>query len=198
MAADRRTRRVSLDGQAVARPADAAGSVLAVLLAPADLAIIGGGPDQRRRYLDGLLTSTSRRYARALPVYERALRQRNELLRQWPPVAGPELASWDATLIETGMPIVLERAVIAGRLARRFADVGAQVAGAVDRLGYELEYRPSVPVSADSTSNAESIAASCPHSTGWPSTGAVWITGGAAHGGDRTATRGGRTARERE
>lgn len=163
VAADRRTRRVSLDGQPVARPADAVGSVVAVLLAPADLAIIGGGPDQRRRYLDGLLTSTSRRYARALPVYERALRQRNELLRKWPPVAGPELASWDETLIETGMPIVLARAVIAERLARRFTSVGAQVAGAVDRLGYELEYRPSVPGSAESASNAESIAAGWRH-----------------------------------
>ncbi len=160
VAADRRTRRVSLDGQTVARPADAAGSVLAVLLAPADLAIVGGGPDQRRRYLDGLLTSTSRRYARALPVYERALRQRNELLRKWPPVAGPELASWDETLIETGLPIVLARAAIAEQLARRFTSVGAQVAGAVDRLGYELEYRSSVPGCANLASNDESIAIS--------------------------------------
>lgn len=160
VAADRRTRRVSLDGQAIARPADAAGSVLAVLLAPADLAIIGGAPDQRRRYLDGLLISTSRRYARGLPVFERALKQRNELLRTWPPVAGPELASWDETLIDTGLPIVLARAAIAGQLAHRFADVGAHVAGPNGRLGYELEYRPSVPVPADSMSDAESVVAS--------------------------------------
>lgn len=144
VAADRRARKVTLDGQPVTRPIEAMGEVLAVLVAPGDLALVAGSPVERRRYFDALLGTVDRGYAHALVGYERALRQRNELLRAWPPVDGAELETWGEALVTAGVPLVLGRLGAADRLAARFCDIGAQVAGSEDGKEYGLEYRPAI------------------------------------------------------
>lgn len=53
----------------------------AVLLAPPDLDLILGAPEGRRRWLDSVLARFSSNYARFLSRYQRALRQRNSLLK---------------------------------------------------------------------------------------------------------------------
>ena len=53
----------------------------AVLLAPPDLDLIQGPPEARRRWLDSVLSRFSANYARFLARYQKALRQRNSLLK---------------------------------------------------------------------------------------------------------------------
>lgn len=52
-----------------------------VLFEPDDIRIIGGSPERRREYLDGLLSRTFAEYKQALTSYKRAHRQRNVLLK---------------------------------------------------------------------------------------------------------------------
>src|SRR5262249_5906580 len=52
-----------------------------VLFAPEDLAIVRGDPGERRRFLDELLAVRTPRYAAVRADYERALKQRNTLLK---------------------------------------------------------------------------------------------------------------------
>ena len=146
VAADGAARRIALDGRRVT-PAGATGAVLAVLVAPEDLALVVGSPSRRRAYLDGVLSIVSRPYRRALRDYERALRQRNQALR----VEAPELVltTWDEALVTAGVPVVLARARFVARLAERFAAVAGSIAGQAERGDCTLGYRPSVPLAED-------------------------------------------------
>jgi DNA replication and repair protein RecF len=76
-----RANRARLNRAALPRAREVLGVVRAVLFAPEDLAIVRGDPAERRRFLDDLLVLRSPRYAGVRADYERALRQRNALLR---------------------------------------------------------------------------------------------------------------------
>ena len=60
VAADRQRRKIVVDGQEAARPGEARGALLTVLLRPSDLALVDGEPAGRRRWLDALLARTLR------------------------------------------------------------------------------------------------------------------------------------------
>jgi DNA replication and repair protein RecF len=77
----RRTR-TKVDGQDVRRSADAAGVLRVVLFAPEDMTIVRGDPGDRRRFLDDLLSQRRPAFASVKADYERALRQRNQLLKR--------------------------------------------------------------------------------------------------------------------
>lgn len=109
ISADLERRRVALDGAVIARPAEAAGTLLAVTLRPEDLDLVSGPPSSRRGYVDDLLSLVSRPYRRGVAEYERVLRQRNELLRSGN--AGiTQLEAWDEALISAGAGVVVARA----------------------------------------------------------------------------------------
>jgi DNA replication and repair protein RecF len=144
VAADGDRRRVTIDGGAVARPSEVAGTLLAVSVRPEDLDLISGSPSKRREYLDALLSLVSRPYRHGLAEYDRVLRQRNELLRSGSTSAGL-LEAWDEALISAGAGLVVARARLVARLAGRFARAAAGVASAGEDA-YAIAYRPSVPV----------------------------------------------------
>jgi DNA replication and repair protein RecF len=133
----RRTR-TRVDGQDVRRAAEALGVVRAVLFAPEDLAIVRGEPDQRRRFLDDLLSQRRPAYVSAKAEYDRVLKQRNQLLKQARGLSG---ASRDAALatLDTWTEQLIAHG--AGLLAARIAVVHA-LAGPVDRTYRGIADRP--------------------------------------------------------
>ena len=133
----RRTR-TRVDGQDVRRASEALGVLRAVLFAPEDLAIVRGEPDQRRRFLDDLLSQRRPAYAAAKAEYDRVLRQRNQLLKQARGLSGSSrdaalatLDTWTEQLIGHG----------AGLLAARIAVVHA-LTGPVDTTYRRIADRP--------------------------------------------------------
>jgi DNA replication and repair protein RecF len=115
LATGRRTR-CRVDGQDVRRAADVVGVLRTVLFAPEDVAIVRGDPAERRRFLDELLAQRRPAYAAARAEYERALRQRNQLLKQaraLPPAARSQATStlevWTEQLITHGTQLVAAR-----------------------------------------------------------------------------------------
>ena len=50
---------------------------------PEDLAVVQGDPDQRRRFLDEAVRGLWPLKEGAGPAYDRVLRQRNRLLKEW-------------------------------------------------------------------------------------------------------------------
>jgi len=75
------TNRVRINRSPASRPRDALGLLRTVLFAPEDLVLVRGEPEGRRRFLDDLLVSRAPRFAGVRSDFERALRQRNALLR---------------------------------------------------------------------------------------------------------------------
>ncbi len=63
------------------RQVDFVGNVFAVLFSPLDLELVVNGPAVRRRYLDFVLSQVHKDYRVASHIYERALRQRNRILK---------------------------------------------------------------------------------------------------------------------
>lgn len=57
------------------------GSVPLVMVSPADNELIAGGSDERRRFMDVVISQYDKEYLTALIRYNRALQQRNSLLR---------------------------------------------------------------------------------------------------------------------
>lgn len=69
------------NGKAYERLSDHIGSVPLVMVSPADNALIAGGSEERRRFVDMVISQYDNEYLNALIRYNRALHQRNVLLR---------------------------------------------------------------------------------------------------------------------
>ncbi|MGB8192186.1 MAG: DNA replication and repair protein RecF [Chitinophagaceae bacterium] len=73
----------SLNGRMYERFADHIGRFPCVLIAPDDVQIITGSSEERRRFLDALLSQMDAEYLRKLMEYNRVLQQRNSLLKSF-------------------------------------------------------------------------------------------------------------------
>lgn len=132
------------------RPRDILGALRLVLFAPEDLALVRGEPDQRRRYLDDLLTARQPRFAAVRADYERVLKQRNALLRTAylaRKVGGGRgdlstLEVWDQHLAEHGAQLLRARLGLVEQLAPYLEDAYQQVSAGVGKA--VAEYRASV------------------------------------------------------
>ncbi len=83
-----RSNRAGINRTPVPRVRDVLGTLRTVLFAPEDLALVKGDPGTRRDFLDALLVARQPRWAAVRADYDRALRQRNALLRQAAPGRG--------------------------------------------------------------------------------------------------------------
>jgi DNA replication and repair protein RecF len=118
-------KRVTLDGAEPPRFSDALGAVPSVMFSPADVELVSGAPSARRRYLDILLSLSSRRYLAALQRYRGALAHRNAALRSairggGRPVADSRITLWEPMLAEHGAQLWAERLAWERRVATRF------------------------------------------------------------------------------
>lgn len=73
--------RAHINRTAMRSPRDILGIVRTTLFSPEDLALIRGEPEQRRNFLDAIMLARYPRLAGVKSDYDRALRQRNALLR---------------------------------------------------------------------------------------------------------------------
>ncbi|HWT86333.1 MAG TPA: DNA replication and repair protein RecF, partial [Myxococcales bacterium] len=93
-------RNARVDGKAVRDPDELFGGIATVAFTPDDLAVVKGGPEGRRRLLDRAVQNRHPAHLADARDYQRALRSRNELLRQG---ADPALlASFDEPLARLG------------------------------------------------------------------------------------------------
>jgi DNA replication and repair protein RecF len=132
--------RVQINRSAVRRKRDLRGRVRSVMFIPEDLAIVQGEPGERRRFMDEAVTAlwpaeeTPRRH------YEKALRQRNRLLKEHEGAPPPDLEAWDAEVARHGAAVTAGRAAAVDQVSPRAGDGFETVAS--ERL--RVEYRPSV------------------------------------------------------
>ena len=118
----------------------------AVLFLPQMMHVIEGAPENRRRYLNLTLAQVFPFYAPALAAYNRALNQRNALLKQINQRDGdPEqLVFWDDKLTAAGAKLIHARIHSIQELERLASSTHRQLARGdeVLRLSYEPAYDP--------------------------------------------------------
>ncbi|HEV2640679.1 MAG TPA: DNA replication/repair protein RecF [Actinocrinis sp.] len=146
-----RANRARLNRSPVPRTRDVLGYLRTVLFAPEDLALVKGDPGERRRFLDELLVARAPRMAAVRADYDRAMKQRNALLRtaaiprRAARSAGqpPELATldaWDAHLAHAGAQLLAARYDLLAHLSPLIDKAYATIAG---HGATHLEYRRS-------------------------------------------------------
>lgn len=141
----RGTPRVLVNGQPLKRSRDLLGAVRVSVFSPDDLALIKGGPSERRKLLDDALVALSTQHAETIANVERVLKQRGALLRSAGGKATPDVIStldvWDTKLAEHGAVLVAARRSLAAQLEPVTAKAYASVAEGAAQIG--LRYVPS-------------------------------------------------------
>ncbi len=131
-------KKVVLDGAPASRLSDAFGSLPSVMFSPRDIQLIGGGPAERRRYLDLVLALSSRRYLASLQTYRAALARRNAALRDGARTGDDSaVAVWEPALAEHGAQLIRERSEWVNARAPEFSRLSAAIGEAGEpRMAY--------------------------------------------------------------
>jgi DNA replication and repair protein RecF len=119
-----------------------------VCFEPGTHALVGGGGEHRRRYLNWGLFHVEPRFLDTWRRYERALKQRNKLLRSGQAAADlPLFTPWERELAETGAAIDQQRAAYLQRLQPLLQESASKLLPELGSL--ELRYRRGWPETMD-------------------------------------------------
>lgn len=129
---------------AARRALDVIGVLNVVLFTPRDLQLVDGPPSERRRYMDVLRCQVDRDYCLALSRYNRALSQRNHLLRQLRDRGGDrdQLAYWNDEVADHGSLIVAQRLQAVAKLNDIAAGIHSELTEGV--APFTIHYRTSL------------------------------------------------------
>lgn len=130
-------KKITVDGREPDRLSDGLGRVGAVVFSPGDVALIGGGPGERRRFLDITLSLNVPGYLAALQTYRQILGQRNAALKDGR--GGATVRIWDQPLVESGARVVAARNGWVDRWKDAFRSYYRRVSGTTSA---HMEYRP--------------------------------------------------------
>jgi DNA replication and repair protein RecF len=125
--------RVQVNRQRLARTRDLLGVMQVSVFSPDDLALVKGGPGERRRFLDTTLVGLHVKHDALRSDLERILRQRNTLLKQAGGRLTPDIAVtldvWDIKLAEVGTALGDAREALVTELeplvGKAYADVAS-------------------------------------------------------------------------
>ena len=91
------------------RLSDHIGFLPLVMVSPADSALINGGSDERRRFMDVVISQYDKEYLDALIRYNKALAQRNTLLKNEMPVEEELFLVWEEMMAQAGEVVFRKR-----------------------------------------------------------------------------------------
>ena len=121
-----------------------------VFFSPESLTLVKGGPSERRRFLDLLISQIDNEYLKNLQKYNLVLKQRNELLKQIRATFAnaAQLDAWDKLLLTHGTAITIKRLEIFHELKAHAILNHQKLTGGLENLA--LTYR-SASVSNDTS-----------------------------------------------
>lgn len=102
-----------------------------VLFEPEDLRLISGSPVRRRHFIDHFISQINPLYSQSIRKYDRALKQRNNLLKR-PLATSDELFVWNVALSEYGAFIVTERIAFIEKINQNLGDAYQSIAQNTD------------------------------------------------------------------
>jgi DNA replication and repair protein RecF len=124
-------KKLLIDGEPARRTADyLAASGLVVWMGNGDLELVSGTGEPRRRYLDFLGSQLFPEYRAALKAYEKALRQRNFLLKRDASPSWQEIDAYTAVLVPHGETLLRLRASLLDKLTPHAAAAHAAIRAA--------------------------------------------------------------------
>ena len=129
------------------------GIVQAIYFSPEDLDIVRGDPSERRRFIDQLLTLRSPRVAAVISDYERAVKQRNSLLKTR--ASTQALEPWDKQVADFGGQLISLRLIGLAQLTPLFNQIYKEISNVKPA---EIIYKSSLEgISENATENSKKI-----------------------------------------
>ena len=107
------------NGKEYQRLSDHVGKYPVVMISPADSAIISEGSEERRKFLNKIISQYNAEYLDSVLKYSKALQQRNKLLKEFRSSGtfeSEDLSIWDSQLVKYGNYVFKERCVLVDEL----------------------------------------------------------------------------------
>lgn len=123
-----------LDGEDVAALGDLCAAVAVVTFEPGSHQLVMGAAEHRRRFLDWGLFHVEQSFTPTWRRYNRALKQRNALLKQHAPVN--QLLGWDQELVAAGERVTDARVAYLAELEPEIAQVASELAPSLQFHGF--------------------------------------------------------------
>lgn len=110
-----------------------------VLFEPDDLRLLSGSPSRRREFIDRFIAQLDPLYGTLLRKYDRALKQRNALLKK-PTTTRDDLFVWDIAISEYGAQIIEQRIRYIERLNAELDDTYNAIAQSRDNVSVHYSH----------------------------------------------------------
>ncbi len=110
------------------------GLIPIVMISPDDTSLIGGSSEERRRLMDVVIAQMNRPYIDALSRYNKALQQRNTLLRMDEEPDPDMMAIWEEQMAMAGEEIFRQRTELTSRLTPLFQQFYERISGGHERV----------------------------------------------------------------
>lgn len=110
-----------------------------VLFEPEDLRLLHGSPARRRQFIDRFISQLNPLYGPTLRKYERALKQRNNLLKKQF-MADDQLFAWNIALAEHGAYIIDQRIAFIEQINHQLSDIYQEIAGTHDDVSVHYSH----------------------------------------------------------
>lgn len=110
-----------------------------VLFEPEDLRLLHGSPARRRQFIDRFISQLNPLYGPSLRKYERALKQRNNLLKS-SYIQDDQLFAWNVALAEHGAYIIEQRIAFIEQLNHDLSNIYQGIAGTHDDVSIHYSH----------------------------------------------------------
>lgn len=130
------------NGKEYQRLSDHVGRYPVVMISPADSALITEGSEDRRRFMNKIISQYSAEYLDSVLRYSKALQQRNKVLKDINLTGNADadiLSIWDAQLVKYGTIVYNERDVLINELIPVFQEYYSLISS--DKESVRLKYR---------------------------------------------------------
>jgi len=125
------------NGKEYDRLSDHVGRFPVVMISPADSALIAGGSDERRKFMNKIISQYNPSYLDAVLNYNKALQQRNRLLKDFSLYRNFDqdmLTVWDAQLVRFGAYAFSERDKLIEEMVPVFCEYYSLVANENEKV----------------------------------------------------------------
>ena len=110
-----------------------------VLFDPDDLRLLHGSPTRRRQFIDRFISQLNPLYGPALRKYERAMKQRNNLLKS-AYISDDQLFAWNIALAEHGAYIIEQRIAFIEQINQNLSGLYQSIAGTHDEVSIHYSH----------------------------------------------------------
>ncbi len=121
------------------RLSDHIGFLPLVMVSPADSGLIAGGSDERRKFMDVVISQYDREYLDALIRYNKALAQRNTLLKSEFPVEEELFLIWEEMMAQAGEVVFRKREEFISEFIPIFQSLYSYISQDKERVGLSYE-----------------------------------------------------------